>query len=136
MKLICNKRSDKLYSENTYYDVFTTIPHIELGLKQAAVAVYPPRSIQNDDEDDDDDSKQKTVIQKFQDDSPPSRLWIDFLLHKGWIASCRDIIMLLPSFKYCTIATAKSELQNKVVSTKTIISIFPDIAKGVKNSEN
>ena len=132
IELICNERNDKLNdklcSQNAH-DVFTTIPRIECGLKQAeaaAAAVYPPRTIQYDD------SKQ-TVIQKFQDDSPPFRMWIDFLLHNEWIARYRDI-MLVRSFKYCTIATTKYDLQNKVASTKT--SIFLDLAKGVKNSEN
>jgi hypothetical protein len=95
--LICNDRNDKLndkFCSQNAHDVFTTIPRIECGLKQAetAVVVYPPRTrtIQYDD------SKQ-TVIQKFQDDSPPFRMWIDFLLHNEWIARCRDI-MLVRSF--------------------------------------
>ena len=60
-------------------------------------------------------------------------MWMVFLLHNEWIARYRDI-MLVRSFKYCTIATTKYDLQNKVASTKT--SIFLDLAKGVKNSEN
>jgi hypothetical protein len=122
-KLICNERNDRLCSENVY-GVFATIPRIDLGLKQAAI--YPPRSIQYGD-------STHTVIQKFQDDLPPFRMWIDFLLYNEWIARYRDII-LVRSFIYCTIATINYNLQNKVASTKT--SIFPDIAKGVKKSEN
>jgi hypothetical protein len=138
IELICNERNDKLCSQNAH-DVFTTIPRIECGLKQAeaAAVVYPPRTIQYDD------SKQ-TVIQTFQDVSPPFRMWMVFLLHNEWIARYRDI-MLVRSFKYCTIATTKYDLQNKVATTKydlqnkvatTKTSIFLDLAKGVKNSEN
>lgn len=114
--LICNERNNKLNdnlcSENAY-EVVISIPHIECGLKQseAAAAAYQPRTIQYDD------NKQQTVIQKFQDDSPPFRMWIDFLLHNEWIARCRDI-MLVRSFKYCTIAITKYDLQNKVAGTK------------------
>jgi hypothetical protein len=122
--LIYNERNDKFCSENSY-DFFATIPRIELGLKQAA-AVYTPGSIQYDD------SKQ-TVIQKSQDDSPHFRMWIDSLLNNDWIARCKDI-MLVRSFKYYTIMATKYDLQNKVANTKT--SIFTEIAKGVKNSEN
>ena len=123
--LIRNERNDKLYSEDAY-DVFATIPCIELGLKQAAV--YRLRSIQCDD----DDGKQ-AVIQKLQDDRLPFRMCIDSLLNNDWVAECKDI-MLVHSLKYCTIATTRYDLQNKVASTK--IGIIPDIAKGVKDSEN
>jgi hypothetical protein len=46
IKPLRNEQNDKLCSENAY-DVFATIPRIELGLKQAeaAAVVYPPRSI-------------------------------------------------------------------------------------------
>ena len=114
--LICNERNDKLNdklcSENAY-EVFISIPRIECGLKQseATAAAYQLRTIQYDD------NKQQTVIQKFQDDSPPFRMWMDFLLHNEWIARCRDI-MLVRSFKYCTIAITKYDLQNKVAGTK------------------
>ncbi len=123
--LIHSERNDKLCSENRY-DFFATIRRIELGLKQAA-AVYTPGSIQYDD-------SIQTVIQKSQDDSPHFRMWIDSLLNNDWIARCKDI-MLVRSFKYSsTIAATKYDLQNKVANTKT--SIFTEIAKGVKNSEN
>jgi hypothetical protein len=122
--LMHSERNDKLYSENAY-NVFANILRAELYPKQAA-AVYPPRSIKYDD------SKQ-AVIQKFKNDSPPFRKWIDFLLSNDWIGRCKDI-MLFHSFKYCTIATPKHNLQNKVASTKT--TMFPDIAEGAKDSEN
>ena len=123
--LIHSERNDKLYSENAY-NVFANILRAELYPKQAVVVVYPPRSIKYDD------SKQ-AVIQKFKDDSPPFRKWIDFLLNNDWIARCKDI-MLFHSFKYCTIATIKYNLKNKVASTKT--TMFPVIAEGAKDSEN
>lgn len=123
--LMHSERNDKLYSENAY-NVFANILRAELYPKQAAVVVYPPRSIKYDD------SKQ-AVIQKFKDDSPPFRKWIDFLLNNDWIARCKDI-MLFHSFKYCTIATIKYNLKNKVASTKT--TMYPDIAEGTKDSEN
>jgi hypothetical protein len=125
--LMHSERNDKLYSENAY-NVFANILRAELYPKQAAAAVYAPRSIKYDD-----DSKQ-AVIQKFKDDSPPFRKWIDFLLNNDWIERCKDI-MLFPSFKdCCTIATTKYNLQNKVASTKT--TMFPDIAEGAKDCEN
>lgn len=123
--LMHSERNDKLCSENAY-NVFANILRAELYPKQAA-AVYPPRSIKYDD-----DSKQ-AVIQKFKDDSPPFRKWIDFLFNNDWIGRCKDIV-LFPSFKYCTIATTKYNLKNKVASTKT--TMFPDIAEGAKDYEN
>ncbi|MDQ3562246.1 MAG: hypothetical protein M3382_04530 [Thermoproteota archaeon] len=123
--LMHSERNDKLCSENAY-NVFSNTPRAELYPKQAAVVVCPPRSIKYDD------SKQ-AVIQKFKNDSPPFRKWIDFLLNNDWIGRCKDI-MLFHSSKYCTIATTKYNLQNKVASTKT--TMFPDIAEGAKDSEN
>ena len=116
-----SERNGKLCSENAY-DFFVTIPHIELGLKQAAV-VYPPRSIQYDD-------NKRTITGKLQDDSSPFRMWIDSLLTNDWIVRCRGI-MLDRSFKYCTIATTRRDLQSEVAGSKT--SILTDIAKGGKN---
>ena len=125
--LMHSERNDKLCSENAY-NVFANILRAELYLKQAAAAIVcPPRSIKYDD-----DSEQ-AVIQKFKDDSPPFRKWVDFLLNNDWIGRCKDI-MLFHSFKFCTIATTKHNLQNKVASTKT--TMFPDIAEGAKDSEN
>ena len=124
--LMHSERNDKLCSENAY-NVFANILRAELSLKQAAAVVCPPRSIKYDD-----DSKQ-AVIQKFQDGSPPFRKWVDFLLNNDWIGRCKDI-MLFHSFKDCTIATTKYNLQNKLASTKT--TMFPDIAEGTKDYEN
>jgi hypothetical protein len=124
--LMHSERNDKLYSENAYND-FANILRADLYPKQAAAAVYAPRSIKYDD-----DSKQ-AVIQKFKDDSPPFRKWIDFLLNNDRIGRCKDS-MLFHSFKYCTIATINYNLKNKVASTKT--TMFPDIAEGAKDSEN
>ena len=125
--LMHSERNNKLCSENAY-NVFANILRAELYLKQAAAAVVcPPRSIKYDD-----DSEQ-AVIQKFQDDSPPFRRWIDFLPNNDWIGRCEDI-MLFHSFKYFTIATTKYNLQNKVASTKT--TMFPDIAEGANGYEN
>jgi hypothetical protein len=124
--LMHSERNDKLCSENAYND-FANILRAELYPKQAAAVVCPPRSIKYGD-----DSKQ-AVIQKFKDDSPPFRKWIDFLLNNDWIGNCKDI-MLFHSFKYCTIATIKYNLKNKVASTKT--TMYPDIAEGTKDSEN
>lgn len=121
-----SERNDKLCSENAY-NVFANILRAELYLKQAAVLVCPPRSIKYDD-----DSEQ-AVIQKFKDDSPPFRKWIDFMLNNDWIERCKDI-MLFHSFKYFTIATTKYNLKNKIASTKT--TMYPDIAEGAKDSEN
>jgi hypothetical protein len=125
--LMHSERNDKLCSENAY-NVFANILRAELYLKQAAAAaVCPPRSIKYDD-----DSEQ-AVIQKFKDDSPPFRKWIDFMLNNDWIGRCKDT-MLFHSFKYFTIATTKYNLKNKIASTKT--TMYPDIAEGAKDSEN
>ena len=125
--LVHSERNDKLCSENAY-NVFANILRAELYLKQAAAVVLcPPRSIKYDD-----DSEQ-AVIQKFKDDSPPFRKWIDFMLNNDWIERCKDI-MLFHSFKYFTIATTKYNLKNKIASTKT--TMYPDIAEGAKDSEN
>ena len=124
--LVHSERNDKLCSENAY-NIFANILRAELYLKQAAVVVCPPRSIKYDD-----DSEQ-AVIQKFKDDSPPFRKWIDFMLNNDWIERCKDI-MLFHSFKYFTIATTKYNLKNKIASTKT--TMYPDIAEGAKDSEN
>ena len=124
--LMHSERNDKLCSENAY-NVFANILRAELYLKQAAAVLCPPRSIKYDD-----DSEQ-AVIQKFKDDSPPFRKWIDFMLNNDWIERCKDI-MLFHSFKYFTIATTKYNLKNKIASTKT--TMYPDIAEGAKDSEN
>jgi hypothetical protein len=121
--LVYSERDNKASHENAY-DLFDTIPRIELGLKQ--VVVCTPRCLQNRD------SKQ-TDTQKFQDDFPPFRRWIDSLVHNQWVARCWSI-MLGRSFKYLTITTITHDLENKVLSTKT--SRSPDIAKVVEKSEN
>jgi hypothetical protein len=97
IQLIHSEVNDKLCSENAY-NALATIPRKGLGLIQAAT--YPPRSIIYDD-----DNKQ-TVIEKFQNENPPFRMWIDSLLNNDWIGRCKDI-MLSHFFKYCTIATTK-----------------------------
>ena len=54
--LIRNERNDKLRSDNAY-DVFTTLRHIELHLKQAVAVVYLPGSIQYHDDSKQADTK-------------------------------------------------------------------------------
>ena len=98
--------------------VFAIIPRIQLGgLKQAA---YLPSSLKSR-------GNKQVVVQKFQDDIPTLRMWIDFLLHNGWRARFSSV---KPgrSLKYLTITTITCGLEYKVVSTET--SIFPDIIKG------
>jgi hypothetical protein len=124
MKLIYSERNDKILSENSY-DIFLTIPCIELGLRQAAGS--PPRHSQYRDR------KQTVVVQKCQDDSPRFSLWIVFLCHNQWIARCRDNTLVC-FFKYCAITAINHGLQNKIISTKA--SLSQDIAKGVEKSEN
>jgi hypothetical protein len=113
-----SERNDKV-SSNDAYDVFTIIPRIQLGgLKQA---VYPPRCLKYR-------SSKQVAVQKFQDDSSPFRMCIDFfLLHNDWIARFRAV-KRSRSLKYLTITTITHGLENKVVSTET--SIFPNIFKG------
>lgn len=112
-----SERNDKVSSKDAYY-VFAKIVRIQLGgLKQS---VYPPRCLKYR-------GSKQVVVQKFQDDIPPFRMWIDFLLHNEWIARFRAI-ELGRFLKYLTITTIPHGLENKVLSTET--SIFPDIFKG------
>jgi hypothetical protein len=120
--LVQSERNDTESSKNAY-DVFAIFRHLKLGLKQA---VYPSRCFQILD------SKQ-TFIQKFQDDSPLFRVWIDFLFHYEWIARSRDI-MHDRFFIYWTIVTITHDLEDKVASPKA--GKFTDIAKVVERSEN
>ena len=101
-----SERNDIESSKNAY-DFFAIFRDLKLGLKKA---VYPSRCLQILD------SKQ-TFIQKFQDDSPLFRVWIDFLFHYGWIARSRDI-MHDRFFMYWTIVTITHDLEDKVASPK------------------
>ena len=112
-----SERNDKVSFKGAC-SVFAIIPRIQLGgLKQAA---YPPSSLKSR-------GNKQVVVQKFQDDIPTLRMWIDFLLHNGWRARLSSV---KPgrSLKYLTITTITCGLEYKVVSTET--SIFPDIIKG------
>jgi hypothetical protein len=120
--LIESERNDIVSSKNAY-DVFASFRRLKLGLKQA---VYPSRCLQILD------SKQ-TVIQKFRDDSPLFRMWIDFLSHYEWIARSRGIMHGRFSI-YWTIVTITHDLEDKVASPKA--GKFTDIEKGVEMSEN
>ena len=120
--LVESERNDIVSSKNAY-DVFAIFRHLKLGLKQA---IYPSRCLQILD------SKQ-TFIQKFQNDSPLFRMWIDFLLHYECIAIFRDI-MHDRFFIYWTIVTITHDLEDKVASPKE--GKYTDIAKVVLRSEN
>jgi hypothetical protein len=117
-----SERNDIVSSKNAY-DVFVIFRDLKLGLKEAE---YTSRCLQILD------SKQ-TFIQKFQDDSPLFRMWIDFLLHYECIARSRDI-MHDRFFIYWTIVTITHDLEDKVASPKA--GKFTDIAKVVERSEN
>jgi hypothetical protein len=112
------ERNNKVSSEKGYY-ILGNIPCKELSLGQA---VSPQGCLQHRD------SKQ-TVTQKFRDDDPPIRMWIDFLLHNDRIARRGDI-MFGRSLRYRANATITHDLENKVVST--ITSIFRDCKGGGK----
>jgi hypothetical protein len=120
--LVESERNDIVSSKNAY-NVFAIFHHLKLGLKQA---IYPSRCLQILD------SKQ-TFIQKFQDDSPLFRMWIDCLLHYECIARFRDI-MHDRFFIYWTIVTITHDLEDKVASPKA--GKLTDIAKVVERSEN
>jgi hypothetical protein len=121
--LVQSERNDTESSKNAY-DVFAIFRHLKLGLKQA---VYPSRCLQILN------SKQTFFMQKFQDDSPLFRVWIDFLFHYEWIVRSRDI-MHDRFFIYWTIVTITHDLEDKVASPKA--GKFTDIAKVVERSEN
>ena len=120
--LVESERNDIVSSKNAY-DVFAIFRHLKLGLKQA---IYPSRCLQILD------SKQ-TFIQKFQNDSPLFRMWIEFLLHYECIARFRDI-MNDRFFIYWMIVTITHDLEDNVASPKA--GKFTDIAKVVERSEN
>jgi hypothetical protein len=120
--LVESERNDIVSSKNVY-DVIAIFRELKLGLKQA---VYTSRCLQILD------SKQ-TFIQKFQDDSPLFRVWIDFLFHYEWIARSREI-MHGRFFIYWMIVTITHDLEDKVASPKA--GKFTDIAKVVESSEN
>jgi hypothetical protein len=120
--LVESERNDIVSSENVY-DVIAIFRDLKLGLKQA---VYTSRCLQILD------SKQ-TFIQKFQDDSPLFRVWIDFLFHYESITRSRDI-MHGRFFIYWMIVTITHDLEDKVASPKA--GKFTDIAKVVESSEN
>ena len=112
-----SERNDKVSFKGAC-SVFAIIPRIQLGgLKQAA---YLPSSLKSR-------GNKQVVVQKFQDDIPTLRMWIDFLLHNGWRARFSSVKRGC-SLKYLTITTITCGLEYKVVSTET--SIFPDIIKG------
>jgi hypothetical protein len=112
-----SERNDKALSKDAYA-VSVKMVRIQIGgLKQA---VYPPRCLKYR-------GSKQVVVQKFQDDIPPFRMWIDFLLHNEWIARFRTV-ELGRSLKYLIITTITHGLENKVLGTET--SIFPDIFKG------
>jgi hypothetical protein len=112
------ERNNKISSEKGCY-LIANIPCKELSLGQA---VSPQRCLQHRD------SKQ-TVTQKFQDDHPPIKMWIDFLVHNDRIPRPSDI-MFGRSFRYRANASITHDLENKVVST--ITSIFRDCKGGGK----
>jgi hypothetical protein len=112
-----SERNDKVSFKGAC-SVFAIIPRIQLGgLKQAAC---PPSCLKSH-------GNNQVVVQKFQDDIPPFRMWISFLLHNGWRARFRSV-KPRRSLKYLTITTITYGLENKVVSTET--SVFPEIFKG------
>jgi hypothetical protein len=120
--LVESERNDIVSSKNAY-DVFAIFCHLKLGLKQV---IYPSRCLQIL-------GSKQTFIQKFQDDRPLFRMWIDFLLHYECIARFRDI-MHDRFFIYWTIVTITHDLEDKVASPKA--GKFTDIAKVVERSEN
>jgi hypothetical protein len=104
--LVESERNDIVSSKNAY-DVFAIFRHLKLILKQA---IYPSRCHQILD------SKQ-TFIQKFQNDNPLFRMWIDFLLHYECIARFRDM-MHDCFFMYWTIVTITHDLEDKGCKSK------------------
>jgi hypothetical protein len=123
-RMLVDSERNNIVSSKNAYDISATFRHVKLGLKEA---VYPSRCLQIL-------VSKQTFIQKFQDDSPLFRMWIDVLLHNEWIARSRDI-MHGRFFIYWTIGTITYDLEDKVASTKG--GKFTDIAKVVvEKSEN
>jgi hypothetical protein len=122
-RLLVESERNDIVSYKNAYDVFAIFCHLKLGLKQV---IYPSRCLQIL-------GSKQTFIQKFQDDRPLFRMWIDFLLHYECIARFRDI-MHDRFFIYWTIVTITHDLEDKVASPKA--GKFTDIAKVVERSEN
>ena len=65
------------------------------------------------------------------------KLWIIALPDNELVTSCRNIFFI-STFKYrCNVASTKHNFQNKVITIRiAATSIFPNIGKGEKRSEN
>ncbi len=126
-RLYNEQKNYKLYSEKAC-DASDNISCVELGRKQVALCRH--RIILYD-------GSKQTVIQEFQNENYSFKRWINHLPDKELIASSRDILFITP-FKYCcNVASIKHDFQNKVIiTTTTPTSIFPDIVKREKRSEN
>jgi hypothetical protein len=122
-----NEQNRKLCSENAWDDSFNNISRVELDRKQVALSWH--RIILYDN------SKQ-AVIKESQNENYSFKMWITRLPDSKLVTSCRNILFI-STFKYfCNIASTKHDFQNKVITTSTATSIFPDIGKGEKRSEN
>lgn len=118
------ERNNKEFQENAC-GLFTSIPHIQLGLKHSVA--YQSKCLQNRD-------SKHADTEKFQADSHPFRMCKEFfLLHNESTAICKTILPS-SSLKYPTIATITHHLEKKFLSAET--SIFPNISKVVEKSEN
>ncbi len=127
MELLHNEQNYKLYSGNAC-DASDNISCVELHRKQVALCRH--RIILYD-------GSKETVIQEFQNENYFFKMWINHLPDKELITSSRDILFI-PPFKYCyNVASTEHDSQNKVIITTTApTSIFPDIVKREKRSEN
>ena len=123
------EQNHKLCSENAWDDVFDNIPRVELDRKQVAVSRH--RIILYG-------SSKRLLLRSFRRKIILLKLWIIALPDNELVISCRNIFFI-STFKYrCNVASTKHNFQNKVITTTTTAatSIFPDIGKGEKRSEN
>jgi hypothetical protein len=126
------EQNHKLRSENAWDDVFDNISRVELDRKQVAVSQH--RIILYG-------SSKRLLLRSLRMNRMKIillKLWIIALPHNELVTSCRNFFFI-STFKYrCNVASAKYNFQNKVITTTTTAatSIFPDIGKGEKRSEN
>ena len=125
------EQNHKLCSENAWDDVFDNIPRVELDRKQVAVSRH--RIILYG-------SSKRLLLRSFRMNRMKIillKLWIIALPDNELVTSCRNIFFI-STFKYrCNVASTKYNFQNKVITiTIAATSIFPNIGKGEKRSEN
>ena len=125
------EQNHKLCSENAWDDAFDNIPRVELDRKQVAVSRH--RIILYG-------SSKRVLLRSFRMNRMKIillKLWIIAFPDNELVTGCRNFFFI-STFKYrCNVASTKHNFQNKVITIRiAATSIFPNIGKGEKRSEN